>query len=533
MSKHIFITGGVASGIGKGITSASLGRLLKSRNLKVVAQKLDPYLNADPGLLNPLEHGEVFVLDDGTEADLDLGHYERFIDENLTSFSTTTSGKVYCDMLIAEKTGKFNGITIQVIPHVTDETKKIVYDCAKKSKADVVITEIGGTVGDLESQAFIEAARQISIEKPNDCLFIHVSLVPFLKLSSEYKTKPTQHSVKMLQSMGIRPDIIVTRSDEKMDQVSLDKISKFCYVQKDCVVQNYNVNHLYEIPLILHNGGLDSVVVRQLKLKCSAPNLTEWQRVVDSIKTLDGAVNVALVGKYVALQDSYLSEVEALSHAGFACGKKIRIKWVDSNTLNEENASVLLGDCAGVLVPGAFGSRGIDGLIVACKYAREHNIPYLGLSMGMQVACIEFAKNVCGLKNATSTEFEKDTKVPVVHLMSNLNVRTKDGSMRIGAYDCTLLKDSKISKLYQSLDISERHRNRYEINFDFIKTLTDSGLTISGRSVIGSFVESIENPACDFFIAVQYHPQFKSRPNRAHPLFKGFVEAMMGKPFNN
>lgn len=551
MSKHIFITGGVASGIGKGITAASLGRLLKSRGVKVAVQKLDPYLNADPGLLNPLEHGEVFVLDDGSEADLDLGHYERFVDENLTEYSTTTSGKVYGNLLNSEKSGKYNGMTIQVIPHVTNETKQIVYDCAENAKVDVLITEIGGTVGDLESQAFIEAVRQISIEKPHDCLFVHVVLVPHLRLSNEFKTKPTQHSVKTLMSMGIRPDIIVTRSHAPMDSGAVDKISKFCYVEKDCVIQNYDASHLYEVPLVLHRGGLDEVVVKKLGLKCNKADLKEWQAVLDNIHAQQGEIKIALVGKYVDLQDSYLSEVEALAHASYAVGKRVSIKWVDSYKLDDETVDKLLGDCDGIFVPGAFGQRGIDGLMMAAKYARTHNIPYFGLGMGMQVAAIDYARNICNIKDATSTELDENTSTPLINICDGKDVRTKDGSMRIGAYDINLNKGSIISTLYNNSGnnnsvninngnnknennnnnavISERHRNRYELNAKIAEQLVQQGLKIGSTSVEGDLIESIELEDHKFYLGVQFQPQFKSRPNRAHPLFLGFLKACVAK----
>jgi len=530
MAKHIFVTGGVVSGLGKGMTAASLGRTLKARGLKVAVQKLDPYMNADPGKINPLEHGEVFVLDDGSEADLDLGHYERFVDENLTTYNTTTGGKVYANLLENESNFVYSGKTIQVIPHITDETKRIVYECAKNSKCDVLITEIGGTVGDIESLAFLETARQIRNEKgAANCLFIHVALVPYIKASDEHKSKPVQHSVQKLQGLGINPNIIIARSDDPVDDAILDKISKFCNVTRDCVIPNVTLDHLYELPIYLHEKGLDDVVCRELKLKGKS-DLSQWYGIVDKIKNRDKEVEIAIVGKYVDLHDSYLSVIEALNHAGYQHGTKINLRWINSLHLNRDNIESSLSGVGGILVPGAFGSNGAEGLVLTAEYARTNDIPYFGICMGMQAAVIEFARNVANIQGATSTEMDKKAKAPVVHMVTHssmLKAKVKEGTMRIGAYDCNIVSNTRIHDIYESNIISERHRHRYEINNAYAQNLKDAGLVISGTCCYGEYIEAIENPNNKYFVAVQFHPEYKSRPNRPHPLFLSFVKASL------
>jgi len=529
MTKFIFITGGVVSGLGKGITAASLGRLLKQRGLKVAAQKLDPYMNVDPGTMSPFQHGEVFVTDDGAETDLDLGHYERFIDEDLTRFSNLTSGKVYWNVLNRERTGGYLGQTVQVIPHITGEIIDFIYNGAEKSGCDVLITEIGGTTGDIESQPFLEAIRQISLAKGNEnCLFIHVTLVPFLKGSNEHKSKPTQHSVKELRAMGISPDIIIARADEPMDDDIKAKISLFCNVKPDCVIENLTLPCLYEAPLMLHKNGLDEVVCRELNLKTKAPDLTEWEDMVMKIKNRQKEVVIAIVGKYVKLPDAYLSIIESLNHAGYHTGAKVKIKWVDSECVTEENVAEKLGGINGVIVPGGFGDRGIEGKITACKYARENNIPYLGICLGMQIAVIEFARNVCGLQDANSSEFKEDGPHPVIHLMEDqLGIINKGGTMRLGAYPCKTQEGTKFQQLYGKLLISERHRHRYEFNNSYRELFSKHGMVICGTSPDNKLVEAVELPDKKYFIGVQYHPEFKSRPNKPHPLFMGLLEAAL------
>ena len=531
MAKYIFVTGGVVSGLGKGITAASLGRLLKARGLKVAAQKLDPYMNVDPGTMSPFQHGEVFVTDDGAETDLDLGHYERFIDENLTKYSNLTSGKVYFNVLQKERNGGYLGQTVQVIPHITDEIKEFIYSGAKSTEADVLITEIGGTTGDIESQPFLEAIRQVSLEKGRgNCLFIHVTLVPFLKGSEEHKSKPTQHSVKELRSMGIAPDIIVTRADESLNEEILAKLSLFCNVKKDCVIENLTLPCLYEAPLMLFNNGLDEVCCRELSLETQQPDLSEWKAMVAKIKARDSAVSIAIVGKYVRLHDAYLSIVESLNHAGYDYGLKIEIQWIDSETINEQNVGNILDKVKGILIPGGFGDRGIEGKISACRYAREHNIPYFGICLGMQIAVIEFARNVCGMQSANSREFNENSEHLVIDLMEEQQgIVNKGGTMRLGAYPCKIKQGTIMEQVYQSERISERHRHRYEFNNDYRKLFESNGLKICGTSPDDSLVEAIELPQNNFFVGVQFHPEFKSRPNRAHPLFLGFVHAAQSR----
>ena len=531
MSKYIFVTGGVVSGLGKGITAASLGRLLKARGLKVAAQKLDPYINVDPGTMSPYQHGEVYVTEDGAETDLDLGHYERFIDENLNKFSNLTTGKVYWNVLNKERRGEYLGETVQVIPHITNEIKEFIYNCGKKTNADVVITEIGGTTGDIESQPFLEAIRQIAIEVGREnALFIHVTLVPFLRGSDEHKSKPTQHSVKELQGMGITPNIIVLRCDQPLEEDIFRKIALFCNVKSDCVIENMTLPNLYEAPQMLERNGLSDVVCRELQLHTDPPDMKEWREMVDRIKNRSKETSVAIVGKYVRLHDAYLSVVEALHHAGFELQAHVNIKWVDSETVTDENAAEIFHDVRGIVVPGGFGSRGIEGKIAACRYARENNVPYLGLCLGMQIAVIEFARDVCGLTDAHSGEFDSNTPHKVIDFMPDQSEDIdKGGTMRLGAYPCKIQPGTVLSRCYNADLISERHRHRYEFNNDYRELMIEKGLVIGGTSPDDRIVETVELPGNDFFVGVQYHPEFKSRPNRAHPLFLGFVKAALGE----
>lgn len=529
MKKYIFVTGGVVSGLGKGITAASLGRLLKARGLKVAAQKLDPYINVDPGTMSPYQHGEVYVTEDGAETDLDLGHYERFIDENLNKFSNLTTGKVYWNVLNKERRGEYLGSTVQIIPHVTNEIKEFVYRVGKETDADVIITEIGGTIGDIESQAFIEAVRQISLEvgKENS-LFIHVTLVPFLSGSDEHKSKPTQHSVKELQGMGVKPDVIILRADEPLEESIFNKIALFCNVKKDCVIENITLPVLYEAPLMLEKSNFSEVVCRELGINAPAPDLTEWEEMVDRIKNLHKTVKIALVGKYVALHDAYLSVAEALRHAGYLLGAKVEILWTDSETVTEKNVADILKDADGILVPGGFGNRGIEGKIIAAKYARENNVPYLGICLGMQTAVIEFARNVAGIKDADSGEFKPNGANKVIDFLPDQSETVnKGGTLRLGAYPLKINENTKLFECYKTLEVFERHRHRYEFNNDYRDVLTENGLVIGGTSPDGYIVETIENPKCDFFVGVQFHPEFKSRPDKPHPLFCGLISAAL------
>ncbi len=529
MSKFIFVTGGVVSGIGKGITAASLGRLLKQRGLKVSAQKLDPYMNVDPGTMSPFQHGEVFVTDDGAETDLDLGHYERFIDENLTKFSNLTSGKVYYSVLTRERNGGYLGETVQVIPHITNEIKAFIYSGAKKSEADVFITEIGGTIGDIESQPFLEAIRQVSLEVGREnCLFVHVTLIPYLKGSGEHKSKPTQHSVKELQATGISPDIIIARADEPLSGGIKEKISLFCNVQPDCVIENLTLGSLYEAPLMLHQNGLDEVACRGLNLDCRTADLTEWRNMVEKIKGRDKSVTIAIVGKYVQLHDAYMSVMESLYHAGYDKSTTVNIKWVDSEKVTALNCAQALSGIHGMVIPGGFGHRGIEGKIEACRYARENDIPFLGICLGMQVAVIEFARNVAGLSGANSGEFDENCAHPVIDIMEDQkSITDKGGTMRLGAYPCKLAAGTKLNMLYGAKDISERHRHRYEFNNAYREQLMASGLTICGTSPDDKLVEAVELNDKSYFVAAQFHPEFKSRPNKPHPMFLGLVDAAL------
>ncbi|HPE95254.1 MAG TPA: CTP synthase [Bacillota bacterium] len=531
MSKYIFVTGGVVSGLGKGITAASLGRILKSRGLKIAAQKLDPYINVDPGTMNPFQHGEVFVTRDGAETDLDLGHYERFIDEDLNKYSNLTSGKVYQTVLSKERRGEYLGDTIQVIPHITNEIKDFIRRVGHETNADVVITEIGGTTGDIESQPFLEAIRQLSIEEgKNNCLFIHVTLVPYLKSSGEHKSKPTQHSVKELQSMGIFPDVIVMRCDEPIDRSIYRKISLFCNVSEECVIENRTANELYEVPVMLESQHFSDIVLNRLGIHAPAPDLHEWTDMLSRIASRTGRVKIAIAGKYIKLHDAYLSVAEALRHAGYNNGCFVDIKWVDTEGVTAENANEVFEDCSGILVPGGFGLRGISGMLEACRYARENDVPYFGICLGMQIAVIEYARDVCGLEDADSGEFSETSAHKVIDLMPDqTSVVEKGGTMRLGSYPCRVVPETQMMRYYKKDLIEERHRHRYEFNNEYRQLLTSRGLTLSGMSPDGRIVETVEIEANNFFIGVQYHPEFKSRPNRPHPLFSGFVAAAVEK----
>ena len=525
-TKFIFVTGGVVSGLGKGITAASLGRLLKQRGLRVRVQKLDPYLNVDPGTMSPYQHGEVFVTDDGAETDLDLGHYERFIDESLTFNSSVSSGKVYWNVLNRERAGDYLGGTVQIIPHITNEIKRNIYSLEGED-ADVAIVEIGGTVGDIESQPFLEAIRQVAAERGRqNVMFIHVSLIVSIPGSGELKSKPTQHSAKELLGLGIQPDVIMCRSDSPIPQDILDKIALFCNIPVDHAIPNLTAPILYEVPLMLEREGLADVVVRRLGLICHAPDLTEWATMVHRAKNVHGTVTIALVGKYVALHDAYLSVVEALTHGGIENDVKVDIQWVNSELVTDENAAEILKDAQGILVPGGFGGRGIEGKISAIRYARENGVPFLGICLGMQMAVVEFARHVCGMADAHSSELDPATTHPVIDLMPDqVGVTAKGGTMRLGSYPCHLKEGSLAAQIYGTLDIQERHRHRYEFNNHYRETLTAAGLSLSGLSPDGRLVEMIELPGHPWFVAGQFHPELKSRPNRAHPLFRGFIGA--------
>lgn len=525
MTKYIFVTGGVVSGLGKGITAASLGRLLKMRGYKVASQKLDPYINIDPGTMSPFQHGEVFVTDDGAETDLDLGHYERFIDENLNKFSNLTTGKVYWNVLNKERNGDYLGNTVQVIPHVTNEIKSFIYKVGEKSGADIVITEIGGTTGDIESQPFLEAIRQVAREVGREnCCFIHVTLVPYISGSDEFKSKPTQHSVKELQGMGISPDIIIPRVDAPMPQYVKDKIAMFCNVEPKCCIENLTVPVLYEAPLMLEKSNFSTVVCEILHLEPKEIDLRAWQALIDRIHARNKTVKIALCGKYVQLHDAYLSVAEALAHAGYENGAKVDITWVDTETLNKCNVEEVLKDMDGVIMPGGFGGRGIEGMIVACQYAREHNVPYFGICLGMQIAVIEYARDVLGYSDANSSEFDDMSKHKVIDLMPDQYGVKMGGTMRLGAYPCKVIGDI-MKRAYKADEISERHRHRFEFNNEYREELEKAGMVIAGTSPDGTLCEAVEVPANDFFIGVQFHPEFKSRPDNAHPIFREFIAA--------
>lgn len=525
--KYVFVTGGVVSGLGKGITAASLGRLLKARGYKVTMQKFDPYINIDPGTMNPIQHGEVFVTDDGAETDLDLGHYERFIDESLDKNSNVTTGKIYWSVLHKERRGDFGGGTVQVIPHITNEIKNRFYRNFTSDETRIAIIEVGGTVGDIESQPFLEAIRQFQHDVGHEnAILIHVTLIPYLKASGEMKTKPTQASVKELQGMGIMPDIIVCRSELPLDSRLKDKIALFCNVPSSHVLQNLDVEYLYEAPLAMEKEHLAEVACECLKLPCPDPGLEDWKSMVEALRNPTREVNVALVGKYIQLHDAYISVVEALKHGGIARRATVNIHWVDSEKLTQENAGDILGSMDGILVPGGFGDRGIEGKISAIQYARTNKIPFLGLCLGMQLSIVEFCRHVAGYNDAHSVELDPSTTHPVIALMPDQNgVEDIGGTLRLGSYPCVLDRSSRAYELYGSETIYERHRHRYEVNNDYRSVLTANGLTLSGLSPDGRIVEMVELKDHPFFLATQAHPELKSRPNRPHPLFRGFIDA--------
>ena len=528
MAKFIFITGGVVSSLGKGITAASLGLLLKARGLKVSLQKFDPYINVDPGTMSPYQHGEVFVTDDGAETDLDLGHYERIVDINLTKYSSITSGKIYWSVLNKERRGDYLGGTVQVIPHITNEIKDMVYRAQEAGDVDVVITEIGGTIGDIESLPFIEAIRQIKFDVGKDnVMYIHVTLLPYLSKAGEQKTKPTQHSVKELRSIGIQPDVLVCRTEIGLTTEQKDKIAMFCNVDKNNVIQNKDADSLYDVPLLLEEEGLAKVVCKELKLEERTPDLTDWTNMVRASKNTSKKVTIALVGKYVELRDAYLSVAESLKHGGIENSTEVEIKWIHANDVNENNYVNILKECDGILVPGGFGDRGIEGKILAIKYARENKVPFLGICLGMQMAVVEFARNVLGYADAHSSELNPSTTHPVIHIMEEqVNVENKGGTMRLGAYPCKLKEGSKAREAYGGKEIiSERHRHRYEFNNEYREAIEKAGMEITGLSPDESLVEIVELKDHPWFVAGQFHPEFKSRPTRSHPLFREFIKA--------
>lgn len=529
-TKYVFVTGGVVSGLGKGITAASLGRLLKARGYSVTIQKFDPYINVDPGTMSPYQHGEVFVTDDGAETDLDLGHYERFIDENLSINSNVTTGKIYWTVLNKERRGDYLGGTVQVVPHITNEIKDRLYRVGKSTDTDIVITEIGGTVGDIESTPFLEAIRQASIELGREnSVFIHVCLLPYISGSKELKSKPTQHSVKELLSIGIQPNILVLRSEMEIPEDMKQKIGLFCNVRAEDVIQNLTAPSLYEVPLWLEKEGLADVVCHHLKLECRQPDLKEWQEMIGRVHSCNKKVTIGLVGKYVELEDAYLSVAEALRHGGFENSAEVDIKWIQSENLNENTVAEMLHGCDGIIVPGGFGDRGIEGMIEAIKYAREHKIPMFGICLGMQMSVVEFARHVAGLEGANSSEFG-DTPYPVIDIMdSQKDITEKGGTMRLGLYPCKLADNSRCAEIYSAPQnlIRERHRHRWEFNNEYRKLLEDKGLMLAGLSPDEKLVEIVELPknVHPWFVSVQFHPEFKSRPNRAHPLFRDFIRA--------
>lgn len=525
--KYIFVTGGVVSGVGKGITAASLGRLLKCRGLKVIMQKFDPYINIDPGAMEPYEHGEVFVTDDGAETDLDIGHYERFVDENLSQSSSVTTGKIYRSVIDKERKGDYSSSTVQVIPHITNEIKSMVYRLGKEAKTDVVITEIGGTVGDIESLPFLEAIRQVCTEvgKAN-VLYIHVTLVPYLEMSGEIKTKPTQNSVKELRSIGIQPDIIVCRTEKEINMGIKDKISLFCNIKSEEVIQNIDTDTIYEVPILLENQGLSKIVCEKLKIDCGEPDLKEWKELIDRKRKIVRTVKIALVGKYIKLHDAYLSTIEALNHGGIVNDCNIKIRFVNSDKLTKENIHKELDGVQGIIVPGEMGSKCIEGRILAIKYARENKVPFFGICLGMQALAIEFARNVAGLKGADSTEFEPNTIYPIVHISPyTINDHHHRTPIRLGLYPCELREGSLVSSVYNKDIINERHRHAYELNNDYKAILGEKGLVFSGISPDRKYIEIIEIKDHPWFVGVEFHPEFKSRPNNVHPLFKSFIAA--------
>ena len=526
MAKFIFVTGGVVSGLGKGLTAASLGRILKQRGLKVFMQKLDPYINVDPGTMSPFQHGEVFVTADGGETDLDLGHYERFIDEELNKSSSITTGRVYSHVISKERKGEYLGATVQVVPHITNEIKERIYEAAKSSHADIVITEIGGTVGDIESLPFIEAIRQVRLDLGyENTLYIHTTLLPYIEASHEVKTKPTQHSVKELRGYGIQPDIIVCRSEKHISKDLKDKISLFCNVPTEAVISNYDVDVLYELPMILLEQNMDDLVLDHLRIEAPVANMNEWQALIERVKGLNKEVTIKMIGKYVQLPDAYLSVNEALKHAGYYENSTVNIEWVNAEDIYIQNVQDMLSGADGILVPGGFGERGIEGMIIAIQYARENKIPFLGICLGMQLASIEFARNVCHLEDVNSVEFSETCQTPLIHLMSDQSLEDLGGTQRLGNYDCELLPGTKAYSLYKKSLIQQRHRHRYEFNNKYKDILQKHGLIISGRNPERDLVEIIELKDHPYFVAAQFHPEFTSRPNRSEPLFQGFITA--------
>ncbi|MFQ7319004.1 MAG: CTP synthase [Massilimicrobiota timonensis] len=526
MAKFIFVTGGVVSGLGKGLTAASLGRLLKQRGLKVFMQKLDPYINVDPGTMSPFQHGEVFVTADGAETDLDLGHYERFIDEELNRSSSITTGRIYSDVISKERRGDYLGATVQVVPHITNEIKAKIYAAAKSSQADIVITEIGGTVGDIESLPFIEAIRQVRLDIGyKNTLYIHTTLLPYIGASHEVKTKPTQHSVKELRGYGIQPDIIVCRSEKHIDQELKEKISLFCNVPVEAVISNYDVDVLYELPMMLLDQHMDDLVLDHLRMTAPKADMTEWQQLIERVKGLNKELTIKMVGKYVQLPDAYLSVNEALRHAGYYENSIVHIDWINAEEINDDNVADILAGADGILVPGGFGQRGIEGMIKAIRYAREEKIPFLGICLGMQLASIEFARNVCHLPDVNSIEFDDMCETPLIHLMSDQTLDDMGGTQRLGNYDCELLKGSRAYDLYGKELIQQRHRHRYEFNNKYKDILEQHGLVVSGKNPERNLVEIIELKDHPYFVACQFHPEFSSRPNRSEPLFQGLITA--------
>ena len=531
MKKYIFVTGGVISGLGKGITAAALGRLLKSRGYKVPSQKLAPYINIDPGTMSPYQHGEVFVTEDGAETDLDLGHYERFIDENLNRYSNLTTGKVYWNILNKERNGEYLGSTVQVIPHVTDEIKSFIYTVGRTTDADVIITEIGGTVGDIESQPFLEAIRQVAIEVGREnSMFIHVTPLLHVTISGEYKTKPTQHSVKELRGLGIAPDVLVLRAEGDIDDEIREKIAMFCNVKPDCVICNKDVPELYYAPVMLEESRFSEIVCRELGLDPGVLDLHEWNEMLQRIESRRGHVTIGLIGKYTKLHDAYLSVAEALHHGGYENGVHVDIRWIESEDLEEQDPETILGDVDGILVPGGFGVRGVEGKMQAARYAREHDVPYLGICLGMQTAVMEFARDVLGYEDADSAEFNEESTHKVIDFMPDQRGNIpKGGTMRLGAYPCVIRSGSILEQAYGKKEIQERHRHRYEFNNEYREAIQLAGMDVTGTSPDGRLVEAVEIPALRFFVGVQYHPEFKSRPNAAHPLFRELVRAAMQK----
>ncbi|WP_202079677.1 CTP synthase [Caldalkalibacillus salinus] len=527
MAKYIFVTGGVVSSIGKGIIAASLGRLLKNRGLNVTIQKFDPYINVDPGTMSPYQHGEVFVTNDGAETDLDLGHYERFIDINLSANSNVTTGKIYSSVITKERRGDYLGGTVQVIPHITNEIKDRVFRAGKETQADVVITEIGGTVGDIESLPFIEAIRQIKSDIGREnVMYIHVTLIPYIRAAGELKTKPTQHSVKELRSLGIQPNVVVCRTEHQISEEMKEKLALFCDIEQQGVIESTDVETLYEVPLLLQSQGFDDYVLNHMNIKAPQPDMTEWRKLVEDVKHLKRKTTIALVGKYVELQDAYLSVAEALYHAGIANDTEVNIRWVNAEEINKENVKEALEDVDGILVPGGFGDRGVEGKIDTVQFAREHKIPFLGICLGMQVACIEFARHVLDYQGANSSEIQPETRYPVIDLLpEQKDVEDLGGTMRLGLYPCKIAQGTKAYEAYQDELIYERHRHRYEFNNEYRAKMEDQGFIFSGTSPDGRLVEIIELQDHPWFVASQFHPEFTSRPNRAQPLFREFVKA--------